>query len=128
MGTFIPNTSGEQQKMLESCGFQNFDDMYSCIPQALRLHRALNIPEGRTGLEVRRKMTDLAEKNHIYRTMFRGAGAYRHFIPSIVREVTDKEERSLKSFVIDYNRSHKNNIDWDMPDSKIKQVYIHFTK
>lgn len=43
-------------------------------------------------------------------------------------EVTDKEERSLKSFVIDYNRSHKNNIDWDMPDSKIKQVYIHFTK
>ena len=92
MGTYVPNTSAEQQRMLESCGFQSFDEMYSCIPDELKLHHPLNLPEGKTELEVQRAMEALANKNHIYPTVFRGAGAYRHYIPSIVREVVGKEE------------------------------------
>ena len=41
MGTFVPNTKAEQQKMLESCGFQSFDEMYSCIPEELRLKNGI---------------------------------------------------------------------------------------
>ena len=33
MGTYVPNTKAEQQKMLESCGFHSFDEMYACIPE-----------------------------------------------------------------------------------------------
>ena len=92
MGTFVPNTKAEQQKMLESCGFQSFDDMYACIPEQLRLRKPLQLPEGKTELEVTRAAEAAARKNSVYPTLFRGAGAYRHFIPSIVKEVVGKEE------------------------------------
>ena len=92
MGTYVPNTKAEQQKMLESCGFQSFDEMYACIPEELRLRKPLELPEGKTELEVTRAAEAAARKNRVYTTVFRGAGAYRHFIPSIVREVVGKEE------------------------------------
>ena len=92
MGAYVPNTDAEQRKMLEACGFQSFDDMYSCIPEALRLRRKLDLPEGKTELEVNRAMAALAGKNRVYSSVFRGAGAYRHYIPSVVREVTAKED------------------------------------
>ena len=92
MGTYVPNTSGEQKKMLESCGFASFDEMYACIPEELRLRRPLDLPQGKTELEVRRMMEKTAGKNRVYPTLLRGAGAYRHYIPSIVKEIVGKEE------------------------------------
>ncbi len=92
MGTYVPNTSAEQMQMLESCGFSSFDEMYACIPDALKLKHPLDLPSGKTELEVRCAMETLAGKNRIYPTLFRGAGAYRHYIPSIVKEVVGKEE------------------------------------
>ena len=92
MGTYVPNTRAEQQQMLEACGFTSFDDMYSCIPEELRLKKPLQLPEGKTELEVMRAAEAAARKNRVYPTVFRGAGAYRHFIPAIVKEVTGKEE------------------------------------
>ena len=92
MGTYVPNTRAEQQQMLEACGFTSFEDMYSCIPEKLRLKKPLQLPEGKTELEVVRAAEAAARKNRVYPTVFRGAGAYRHFIPSIVKEVTGKEE------------------------------------
>ena len=82
MGTYVPNTKAEQQKMLESCGFSSFEEMYGCIPEELRLRKPLQLPEGKTELEVMRAMTAAARKNRVYSTVFRGAGAYRHFILS----------------------------------------------
>ena len=87
MGTYVPNTKAEQQEMLESCGFRSFDEMYACIPEELRLKKTLQLPEGKTELEVTRAVEGIARKYRVYITVFRGAGAYRHFIPSIVKEV-----------------------------------------
>ncbi len=92
MGTYVPNTREQQLQMLKECGFDSFEELYSCIPDELKLKEKLRIPEGKTELEVRRIMEGLARKDHVYRTIFRGAGAYHHYIPAIVGEVTGKEE------------------------------------
>ncbi|MBR5109855.1 MAG: aminomethyl-transferring glycine dehydrogenase subunit GcvPA [Clostridia bacterium] len=92
MGTYVPNTGEEQKRMLESCGFSSFEEMYACIPEALKLKRPLDLPAGKAEMEVRRVLEAMAARNRVYPTLFRGAGAYRHFIPAIVKEVAGKEE------------------------------------
>ena len=47
MGTYVPNTRAEQQQMLEACGFTSFEDMYSCIPEKLRLKSRCSCRKGR---------------------------------------------------------------------------------
>ena len=92
MGCYIPGTEQEQLEMLKSIGFDSFDGLFSHIPQQVRLEGGLNLPGGLSELEVIRKMADAAEKNTVFRHIFRGAGAYNHYIPAIVGSVTGKEE------------------------------------
>ena len=91
MGSYIPATAAEQQEMLTACGMQAMDDLFAVVPEDVRL-KELNLPEGLTELEVTEKMTALAEKNKRFSSVFRGAGAYKHYIPAIVKTITSKEE------------------------------------
>ncbi len=54
--------------------------------------RPLDLPSGMSELEVRRTMTELAGENKVFSTILRGAGAYDHYIPSIVKYIPAKEE------------------------------------
>ncbi len=92
MGTYISNSLQEQQEMLKSCGFKSFSDMFSDIPNEVILKDGLNMPEGKAELSVKRIMEELADSNKIYKHIFRGAGAYNHYIPSAVKAITNKEE------------------------------------
>lgn len=91
MGSYIPATAAEQQEMLTACGMHSMEDLFAVVPEDVRL-KELNIPRGLTELEVAEKMTALAEKNKRFSSVFRGAGAYKHYIPAIVKTITSKEE------------------------------------
>lgn len=91
MGSYIPNTPEEQQEMLKAIGASSFDDLYADVPEDVRLKDGLNLPGGKSELEVDREMKALAAKNKIYGSIFRGAGVYWHYIPAIVKEVTANE-------------------------------------
>ena len=91
MGSYVPNTSRQQEEMLRECGFESFEDLYRDVPETVLLKNKLDLPEGMSEMEVIRRMEDLAEKNTVYRHIFRGAGAYHHYIPSIVGEIAGKE-------------------------------------
>ena len=52
----------------------------------------MRIPQGMSELEVIRKVREMAGKNHVFSTVLRGAGAYDHYIPSIVKYIPAKEE------------------------------------
>ncbi len=92
MGTFVPNTQSEQQEMLSNIGFQSMEQLFSDIPKEVFLKNPLNIPKGLSELEVRKAIENLASKNVVFKTIFRGAGAYNHYIPSIVKYIPAKEE------------------------------------
>lgn len=92
MGSYIPNTEAEQLQMLKEAGFESFEDMLSVIPSEVMLGRELNIPEGKSELEVSREMKKIAAKNKVYDTVFRGAGAYKHYVPAVVTTIVNKEE------------------------------------
>ena len=91
MGNYIPGTKQEQKEMLAEIGFESMEDLFGHIPDEVKVKDGLHIPEGMSELEVRRKMSQIAAKNKVFPVIFRGAGAYRHYIPSVVKSVISKE-------------------------------------
>ena len=91
MGGYVPNTKEQRQDMLKAIGLFSMEDLFVDIPQEVRLKGELEIPQGKSELEVKREMEDLAGKNRVFRTIFRGAGAYRHYIPAAVTSIISKE-------------------------------------
>lgn len=91
MGSYLPNTKQEQQEMLKEIGFDSFDALFAHIPNEVKL-KELNLPSGMSEMEAISEMETIAEKNKVFKHIFRGAGAYNHYIPSIVGSVVNKEE------------------------------------
>ena len=78
--------------MLNEIGYKDFDDLFKVIPDAAKVKGELDLPEGLSEIEVDRKIEGLANKNVIFRSIFRGAGAYNHYVPSAVDAIANKEE------------------------------------
>ena len=92
MGSYIPSTPQQRQEMLKAIGLSSFRELYGDVPAEMYLDRPLNIPSGMSELEVGRTVRTMADKNRVYDVILRGAGAYDHYIPSIVKYIPAKEE------------------------------------
>lgn len=92
MGKFVTNTEHEQLQMLREIGYKDYDDLFAHIPQEVKLKGELDIPEGMSEMEVAARLEEMADKNKVYKHIFRGAGAYNHYIPAIVTSVVTKED------------------------------------
>jgi glycine dehydrogenase subunit 1 len=91
MNKYIPVSASEKEQMLNEAGLKNVEELFASIPEEIKIKR-LNLPVGMAELEVKRAMSGMADNNVRFRTIFRGAGAYNHYIPSIVKSITGKEE------------------------------------
>ena len=91
MGSYVPSTNAERQEMLKVIGVNSIRDLYCNVPQDMFI-KELNLPEGLSELELRRELTKISEKNVVFPTCLRGAGSYRHFIPTTVKAITGREE------------------------------------
>ena len=94
MMRYIPNTDADRQVMLDAIGLPTVEDLFSGIPDGLRFEGPLNIPRAFSEQEVLRHMRTLAGRNADVESYaaFLGAGAYHHFIPSIVPVLTSRGE------------------------------------
>ena len=92
MGSYVPSTREQRQEMLDAIGLKDFRELYRDVPQSMYLDRPLDLPEGQSELEVSRALNAMARKNRVYDAILRGAGAYDHYIPSIVKYIPAKEE------------------------------------
>jgi len=91
---YFPHTDEDIKEMLRVIGVGSIDELFYDIPSVLRLKKDLNLPEPKSELEVKQELFNLASKN--YNTdeyaCFLGAGAYDHFIPSVVKYIISRSE------------------------------------
>lgn len=94
MYPYIPNTKDDEQRMLEAIGFNKIEDLFSDIPDDVKLNRDLDLKPSMSELEVANYITKLSKENTTINdlTCFLGAGAYDHYIPSIVGHITSRSE------------------------------------
>lgn len=94
MSRYIPNTDEDRGQMLSDLGLKSIDELFADIPDDLKLGRKLNLPDSMSELEMTAHMKELTAKNADSGeyTCFLGAGAYDHFIPSIVKHVISRSE------------------------------------
>src|SRR3989338_1909144 len=84
---YVSNTEEQKKEMLEAVGVKNVLELFKDIPQELILKRKLNIPEALSEIEIKRLLENIAGKNKSNMASFLGAGAYRHFSPTIVNHL-----------------------------------------
>ena len=90
--SYIPSTPAERQEMLRAVGAADWRELYRDVPPEVLLERPLDLPEGMSELAMSRAMEAMAAKNRVFPTILRGAGAYDHYIPALVRSIPAKEE------------------------------------
>lgn len=90
---YIPNTEQDYKEMLAEIGVSSFDDLIKEIPESLR-QKKMSLPEGLSEPEVLKLFSELADKNHDGKGVlsFLGAGAYDHYIPTIVNHLAGRSE------------------------------------
>ncbi len=91
MGHYLSITDEQRNEMLDAIGLCSMEELYAAVPNELILKEPLGLPSGISELEVLRTMEGMAARNKVFQTVFRGAGAYRHYIPAIVGSVISKE-------------------------------------
>lgn len=94
MFPYIPNTKEDKKIMLEFLGKDSIDQLFEDIPKSIGLNRRLNLEAPLSEIEVRERIGKMANKNNTSQdlTCFLGAGAYDHYIPSIVPHLVFRSE------------------------------------
>lgn len=86
---YIPHTETDIQEMLAAIGIGDVTELFHSIPESLRLVEPLNLPAALSEADMVQAMRRLEARNlnpDEY-SVFLGAGAYRHFTPSIVNHM-----------------------------------------
>lgn len=91
MSDYIPVTDRERADMLASIGVSNVSELFKDVPEKLKV-KSLGLPGGLSQQEVAEKLAGIASTNRVYRSCMRGAGAYRHYIPSVVKAMVSRSE------------------------------------
>src|SRR5213078_3966257 len=89
---YIPNSLADRQRMLAEIGVDSIEQLFSGIPEKLRLRRLLDIPKPLSEPELVEYFQQRAAKNSVDGTWFIGAGIYRHYIPVIVDALISRSE------------------------------------
>ena len=92
MRSYVPNTLEERREMLKAIGLDSMDQLFSDIPEDLKLHRELDLPAPMSEMELRDLMMGYVLQNDEGGLIFRGAGAYHHYIPSVVPQLAARSE------------------------------------
>ena len=86
---YIPHTEEDIRKMLDTIGVKKVEDFFQSIPKGYRLSKSLNLPEPLSEPDLIRHFQKLQVP---MMSSFLGAGAYHHFIPTVVSSLVSRSE------------------------------------
>ena len=93
---YIPSTAPEEKAaMLREIGVDSVEELFQPIPDALRLHRPLQVPPAipSEAMLERHVARILAQnENCVDNLNFMGAGCYQHYVPAVVDEIVNRPE------------------------------------
>ena len=92
--TYIPISPAERDAMLKTVGVKSLDDLFEAVPASHRFPE-LNLPPALTEMEAAAHLGDMASSNENVRQdliSFLGAGAYHHYVPSVVDHMLRRGE------------------------------------
>ncbi|HHX68849.1 MAG: aminomethyl-transferring glycine dehydrogenase subunit GcvPA [Miniphocaeibacter sp.] len=91
---YIPHTDEEIKEMLDVVGVSSLEDLFSDIPEEMKMKGELDLPASKSEGEVFGYLSKLAKKNKTTSDLacFMGGGAYDHYIPSVVSHITGRSE------------------------------------
>src|SRR5438093_3764066 len=91
---FAPHTNDDVRDMLDTLDASSLDDLFAQIPSSVRLHRPLGIAPGLAEMELVRDMRAIAARDRSVDDLvcFAGAGAYDHYVPSLVWSLAGRSE------------------------------------
>jgi glycine dehydrogenase subunit 1 len=89
---YAPHTATDVAAMLSVVGRERLGDLFSHIPEHLRVRTALDLPPGRSEDEVLGTLARLAARNRHDLVCFAGGGAYDHYVPAVVDAVLQRGE------------------------------------
>ncbi len=93
MSDYIASSPEELQAMLDSLGLKDLDALTGHLPEEVLLKEdGWDLSEGMSEFEALAKLKKMASHNQIYEDLYRGAGAYRHYIPSLVNALSSRGE------------------------------------
>jgi len=81
---YILNTDKDRQEMLKAIGVSSPEQLYSQLPQSIRLKQSLDLPRGLSEQQVKQTVESLAARNSTASQLnsFLGAGCYQHYLPA----------------------------------------------
>lgn len=91
---YIPHTPEDIHDMLSAIGASRVDDLFSTIPDKLRLTQSMDLPPALSEPELMGEMAKLASRNTNVATVpsFLGAGAYHHYSPALISALLQRSE------------------------------------
>ncbi len=91
---FTPHTEDDVREMLNAIGAPSVDALFEQVPPAVRLAQPLGLPAGVAEQEIVADVRSLAARNRSADDLvcFAGAGAYDHYIPSVVWSLASRSE------------------------------------
>ncbi|MFA5560574.1 MAG: aminomethyl-transferring glycine dehydrogenase subunit GcvPA [Acholeplasmataceae bacterium] len=91
MHKYLPHTPKDIKEMLKVIGAGTVDELFDVVPQNLRLKKDYQIPSAYSDDRLTNHMKALASQNKEL-IIFRGAGSYDHYTPSIVKSLISRQE------------------------------------
>ncbi len=91
---YLPNYGDEFNKILSEIGVKDADELFKSIPDDLKLKKPLDIPKAKSEIEVLKILNRLSENTASVEKVdsFLGAGAYNHYIPTVVPALISRSE------------------------------------